>query len=61
MLISEAKFIFHDKAVLGNIARYIIRACFPLERMVCIPADVSDDGTAKVVYTYKDRKFRKAF
>ena len=29
--------------------------------MIYIPAEASDDGTAKVVYTSKDRKFRKTF
>ncbi|WP_321493336.1 transposase [uncultured Desulfobacter sp.] len=50
-----------DKADLGKLARYIIRACFSQERMVYIPAEASDDATAKVVYTSKDRKFRKTF
>jgi len=50
-----------DKAGLGNLAPYIIRACFSQERMVYIPAEASDDNTAKVVYTSKDRKSRKIF
>jgi len=50
-----------DQASLGNLARYIIRACFSQERMVYIPAEDSHDGTAKVVYTSKDRKSRKTF
>src|SRR3989339_124787 len=50
-----------DKAGLGNLARYIIRACFSQERLVYIPAEKSDDGVAKVIYTSKDRKFRKVF
>ena len=50
-----------DKAGLGNLARYIIRACFSQERMIYIPAEASDDGTAKVVYTSKDQKFRNIF
>ncbi|MBU0973493.1 MAG: transposase, partial [Proteobacteria bacterium] len=50
-----------DKTGLGNLARYIIRACFSQERMVYIPAKDSDDGTAKVVYTSKNRKSRKVF
>lgn len=33
-----------DKTGLGNLARYIIRACFSQERMVYIPAKKSDDG-----------------
>ena len=51
----------YDQASLGNLARYIIRACFSQERMVYIPAEDSHDGTAKVVYTSKDRKSRKTF
>jgi hypothetical protein len=50
-----------DKAGLGNLARYIIRACFSQERMVYVPAKKSDDGVAKVIYTSKDRKTRKVF
>jgi hypothetical protein len=50
-----------DKAGLGNLARYIIRACFSQERMVYVPAEKSDDGLAKVIYTSKDRKSRKVF
>jgi len=50
-----------DKAGLGNLARYIIRACFSQERMVYVPAKKSDDGLAKVLYTSKDGKFRKVF
>ena len=45
-----------DKTGLGNLARYIIRACFSQERMVYVPAKESTDGMAKVVYTSKDRK-----
>jgi len=50
-----------DKAGLGNLARYIIRACFSQERMVYVPAKKSDAGVAKVIYTSKDRKIRKVF
>ncbi len=50
-----------DKAGLGNLARYIIRACFSQERMVYISAKKSDDGVAKVIYTSKDKKSRKVF
>jgi hypothetical protein len=32
---------FDDKASLGNLARYIIRACFSQERMIYIPAETS--------------------
>ncbi len=51
----------NDQAGLGNLARYIIRACFSQERMAHIPTEDSHDGTAKVVYTSKDRKSRKIF
>ena len=51
----------YDQAGLGNLARYIIRACFSQERMVYISAENSHDGTAKVIYTSKDRKSRKTF
>ena len=50
-----------DQTGLGNLARYIIRACFSQERMVYIPTEDSHDGTAKVIYTSKDRKSRKTF
>jgi hypothetical protein len=50
-----------DKPGLGNLARYIIRACFSQERMIYIPAEASMDGVAKVVYTSKDRKSKKFF
>jgi len=46
---------------LGNLVRYIVRACFSQERMIYIPDKESDDGFAKVVYISKDRKFRKIF
>ena len=45
-----------DKAGLGNLARYIIRARFSQEKMVYIPTEKSDDCVAKVIYTSKDRK-----
>lgn len=48
-----------DKAGIGNLARYIIRACFSQERMVYVPADQASDGVAKVVYTSKDKKSRQ--
>jgi hypothetical protein len=50
-----------DKLGLGNLARYIIRACFSQERMVYVPVEDSADGIAKVVYTSKDGKSRKVF
>ena len=49
------------KTGLGNLARYIIRACFSQERMVYVPAEESTDGIAKVLYTSKDKKSRKTF
>ena len=55
------RIISGDQASLGNLARYIIRACFSQERMVYIPAQDSDDGIAKIIYTSKDRKNRKVF
>ena len=50
-----------NKTGLGNLAIYIIRACFSQERMVYIPAKKSDDGIANVIYTFKDRKSKKVF
>jgi hypothetical protein len=50
-----------DKTGLGNLARYIIRACFSQERMVYVPAEDATDGVAKVVYTSKDGKSRNIF
>jgi hypothetical protein len=50
-----------DQTSLGNLARYVVRACFSQERMIYIPAEKSDDNTAKVIYTYKDKKSRKVF
>ena len=50
-----------NKVGLGNLARYIIRACFSQERLVYIPAKRSDSCVAKVIYTSKDRKSRKVF
>jgi len=43
-----------DKTGLGNLARYIIRACFSQERMIYVPAEDSADGVAKVVYDEAD-------
>jgi hypothetical protein len=50
-----------DQTSLGNLARYVVRACFSQERMIYIPAEKSDDNTAKVIYTSKDKKSRKVF
>ena len=43
-----------DETPSGNPEKYIVRASFSQERMVCIPAEKSADGSAKVVYTSKD-------
>ena len=50
-----------DKIGLGNLARYIIRACFSQERLVYIPVEKSDDGIAKIIYAAKDGKSQKMF
>ena len=50
-----------DEKGLENLARYIIRASFSQERMTYIPANKSDDGTAKVLYRGKDGKSSKTF
>ncbi|WP_291460325.1 transposase [Desulfobacula sp.] len=50
-----------DTTGLGNLARYIVRACFSQERMIYVPVEESTDGVAKVIYTSKDRKSRKVF
>jgi len=42
-----------------NLARHIIRASFPQERMTYIPDDESADGVAKVIYDSKDGKTAK--
>lgn len=61
MFISVTEPFSDEQAGLGNLARYIIRTCFSQERMVYIPAEDSDGGTAKVIYTSKDRKSRKVY
>ncbi len=48
-----------DKTSLGNLARYIVRACFLQERMIYMADKDSDDGIAKVVYAAKDKKSRQ--
>ena len=50
-----------DDAGIENLARYIIRAAFSLERMKYIPASASSDSQAKVVYQSKDGRDRKVF
>ena len=50
-----------DEKGLENLARYIIRACFSLERVVYIPVGESTDGAAKVIYTSKEGRTRKSF
>ena len=46
---------------LENLARYIIRASFSLERMIYIAAGDSSDGVAKGIYESKDGKATKTF
>ncbi len=50
-----------DETALGNLAKYIVRASFSQERMLCIPAEKSADGSAKVVYQSKDGKTEQTF
>ncbi len=50
-----------DKTGIGNLAKYIIRACFSQERLIYISAKESHDSIAKMVYTSKDGKSRKVF
>ena len=50
-----------DKTGLGNLSKYIVRACFSQERMIYVPVKDSDNGVAKVVYTTKDKNSRKVF
>jgi len=50
-----------DKTGLGNLVKYIIRACFSQERLIYVSPKKSNDGIAKVIYTAKDRKSRKVF
>ncbi len=38
-----------DKIGLGNLARYIIRACFSQEKMIYVSVKESTDGIAKVI------------
>lgn len=35
---------FNDRIGLGNLAKYIVRACFSLERMIYVPAKKSANG-----------------
>ncbi len=49
----------HDETAIGNLAKYIIRACFSQQRMVYIPVENSTNGSAKVIYTSKDLKDEK--
>jgi len=50
-----------DQNGLENLARYIGRACFSQQRLVYIPVEKSADGVAKVIYTSKDGRVKKAF
>ena len=45
-----------EETALENLAKYIVRASLSQERMLCIPAEKSADGSAKVVYQSKDGK-----
>ena len=49
------------ETVLGNLAKYIVRASFSQERMLYISAEKSADGSAKVVYQSKDGKTEQTF
>lgn len=61
MFISGTKFFPMIMQASGILRGTSSGPVFPGERMVYIPAETSDNGTAKVVYTSKDRKFRKTF
>ena len=50
-----------DETASGNPAKYIVRASFSQERMLCIPAEKSTDGAAKVVYRSKDFSAEQTF
>ena len=51
----------HNQEGLENLARYIIRASFSLERMTYITANDSCDGVSKVIYQSKDGTSAKTF
>jgi hypothetical protein len=51
----------HNEEGLENLARYIIRASFPQERMAYVAAQDTSDGIAKVIYLSKDAKTIKTF
>ena len=51
----------HNEEGLENLARYIIRASFSLERMTYIPAHDASDGVARVIYESKDGTRSKTF
>lgn len=51
----------HDEEGMEKLARYVVRAAFSKERMTYIPAQISDDGVAKVIYKSKDGKETKTF
>ena len=50
-----------DETALGNLAKYIVRASFSQERMVCIPGEKSPDGSAKAVCRSKDGRTEQTF
>ncbi len=49
------------ETALGNLAKYIVRACFSRERTLCIPTEKSPDGAAKVVCHSKDGRTEQTF
>jgi len=51
----------HEEEGMEKLARYVVRAAFSKERMSYIPAQVSHDGVAKVIYQSKDKKETKTF
>jgi hypothetical protein len=50
-----------DENALDNLAKYVVRASFSQERMVCVPAEKSADGSAKVFYQSKDPRTQQTF
>jgi hypothetical protein len=50
-----------DETALGNLAKYIVRASFSRDRMTYVPAEIANDGVAKVVYRSKDDRTEKTF
>jgi len=50
-----------DDTGMESMARSIILAAFPLERIRYVPTSASSDGQAKVIYQSKDGRERKEF